>query len=77
MDLNELGEQSGMESIGARKLSGIFLGGRISKGQQVSNWENETLTLPQMSYAATDAWICLDIYNGIKKINSGKAELVD
>ncbi len=62
IDLNELGEEKGMESIGARKLSGIFLGGRISKSQQVSNWENKELTLPQKSYAATDAWICLGIY---------------
>lgn len=68
VDLNELGEQTGMESIGARKLSGIFLGGRISKSQQVSNWENEPLTPPQMSYAATDAWICLGIYEGLKKM---------
>ena len=69
IDLNELGEKSGMESIGARKLSGIFFGKRISKSQQVSNWENETLTEAQMYYAATDAWICLGIYDGIMQMN--------
>ena len=62
LDLNEFAESLEMESIGARKLSGIFLNGRISKSQQVSNWENRKLTPAQMNYAATDAWICLDIY---------------
>ena len=62
LDLNEFAESLEMESIGARKLSGIFLNGRISKSQQVSNWENSRLTPAQMNYAATDAWICLDIY---------------
>jgi ribonuclease D len=36
---------------------------RISKGQQTSNWENAILTKNQQSYAATDAWICLEMYN--------------
>ncbi|MEQ9285914.1 MAG: 3'-5' exonuclease [Cyclobacteriaceae bacterium] len=62
IDLNEFAENLEMESIGARKLSGIFLNKRISKSQQVSNWENPKLTRAQMHYAATDAWICLDIY---------------
>lgn len=62
LDLNEFAESLEMESIGARKLSGIFLNGRISKSQQVSNWENPRLTPAQMNYAATDAWICIEIY---------------
>ncbi|MCK5105087.1 MAG: 3'-5' exonuclease domain-containing protein 2, partial [Cyclobacteriaceae bacterium] len=36
---------------------------RISKNQQVSNWENPILTQHQIKYAATDAWICLEMYN--------------
>ena len=63
LDLNDFAEKTlQMESIGARKLSGIFLNKRISKSQQVSNWENGSLTPAQMTYAATDAWICLGIY---------------
>lgn len=63
LDLNDFAENNlKMESIGARKLSGIFLNKRISKSQQVSNWENGSLTPAQMTYAATDAWICLEIY---------------
>ena len=71
VDLNELAEELEMESIGARKLSGIFLNKRISKSQQVSNWENPKLTRAQMHYAATDAWICLDIYEKMLEWRKG------
>lgn len=62
VDLNELAEELELESIGARNFSGMFLKKRISKSQQVSNWENPQLTSGQITYAATDAWICLEIY---------------
>lgn len=68
VDLNELAVQLDFESIGARNLAGIFMNKRISKSQQVSNWENEELTPAQISYAATDAWICLDIYEKMKAL---------
>lgn len=70
VDLNELGNQLGFESIGARNFSGMFMKHRISKSQQVSNWENPTLTPSQISYAATDAWICLEIYDQMCKIKN-------
>ncbi len=62
VDLNKMAESLGMEDVGAKKLSGIFLRGRISKNQQTSNWENPVLTEAQQMYAATDAWVCLKIY---------------
>ena len=63
MDLNKIAPALGIENIGARNLSALLLNNRISKNQQISNWENPTLTEPQIKYAATDAWICLEIYN--------------
>ena len=63
MDLNKIAPTLGIEKIGARNLSALLLNNRISKNQQISNWENPTLTEPQVKYAATDAWICLEIYN--------------
>lgn len=63
VDLNELAPSLGIENIGARNLSALVLNSRISKNQQISNWENPSLTVPQIKYAATDAWICLEIYN--------------
>ncbi|MCG8308914.1 MAG: 3'-5' exonuclease domain-containing protein 2 [Cytophagales bacterium] len=63
LDLNKIASTLGIENIGARNLSALLLNNRISKNQQISNWENPTLTEHQIRYAATDAWICLEIYN--------------
>lgn len=62
VDLNLLAPKLGFESIGAKKLSALVLGIRISKRQQVSNWELENLSQAQIDYAATDAWLCREIY---------------
>ena len=62
VDLNLFAPKLGFESIGAKKLSALVLGIRISKRQQVSNWEQKKLTNAQIVYAATDAWICREIY---------------
>jgi len=68
-DLNNICTKLGFENIGAKNLSAIFLGHRISKSQQTSNWENDPLTLPQMLYASTDAWICREIMLKLKAHN--------
>ena len=68
IDLNEYCPKLGFESIGAKKLAALILGIRISKNQQTSNWENHELTEAQRRYAATDAWICREIY--LKLINN-------
>lgn len=62
VDLNVLTPKLGFESIGAKKLAALVLGFRISKRQQVSNWELNQLSQAQLDYAATDAWICREIY---------------
>jgi ribonuclease D len=59
----------GIKSSGLRKLSAIILGFRISKKQQVSNWEAPELTDAQLQYAATDAWVCYEIYKKLNKHN--------
>jgi ribonuclease D len=51
-----------IDELGLKKISGIVLNRRISKSQQVSNWDADELTEAQLRYAATDAWICLMIY---------------
>ncbi|MEZ5000075.1 MAG: 3'-5' exonuclease [Bacteroidales bacterium] len=68
IDLQEMVRDYGILSSGLKKLSAIVLGHSISKRQQVSNWENESLTQAQQVYAATDAWVCMKIYE--KLLNS-------
>ncbi|MFC3417645.1 3'-5' exonuclease [Algoriphagus hitonicola] len=65
-DLNDELKKIGFHNVGVRNLSGMVLGIRISKSEQVSNWEAEELTERQQRYAATDAWACLEIF---KKLN--------
>ena len=62
IDLNDLMPTLGVEKIGIRNLVAILLEKRVSKNQQVSNWENEELTRSQQQYAATDAWVCYKMY---------------
>ncbi|QSE97692.1 3'-5' exonuclease [Fulvivirga lutea] len=66
-ELNHLVKEIGIESNGLRKLTAIILGFRISKNAQVSNWEKEELTEKQIYYAATDAWVCIKMYNKLVK----------
>ena len=63
VDVNDIARDMGVNHMGVRKLAAIFLESRISKGQQVSNWEAVKLTPAQEKYAATDAWVCIAIYN--------------
>ncbi|MDI3527669.1 MAG: hypothetical protein PWR03_1852 [Tenuifilum sp.] len=68
-DLQHIAPTFGIEELSVKKLSAIVLGGTISKRQQLSNWEAEILTDAQMSYAATDAWVCREIYIKLKTAN--------
>ena len=47
-------------------LTALLLGFRISKSAQTSNWDSDQLNEKQISYAATDAWVCLKIYDILK-----------
>ncbi|RNC66901.1 3'-5' exonuclease [Proteiniphilum sp. X52] len=63
IDLQGFVDQFGIEDNSLQKIYAILFGKKISKNQRVSNWEAETLTPAQQSYAAIDAWACLRIYN--------------
>ncbi len=69
IELNQLVKEIGIESNGLRKLTAIILGFRISKSAQTSNWENAELTHKQKTYAATDAWVCYEMYSSL--LNKG------
>ncbi len=62
IDLQTIAPQWGIDEKSLRKLSAIVLGQRVSKAQRLSNWEATTLTDKQQLYAATDAWVCIRIY---------------
>jgi ribonuclease D len=68
VDLQSFVRGYGIQSSGLKKLTAIVLGFRISKRQQVTDWEAKELTEAQQIYAATDAWVCHQIY---KKLTNG------
>ena len=65
VDLQSEVQKFGIEDKSLRKMSGIVLGKRVSKAQRLSNWEAQSFTDQQKIYAATDAWVCLKIYDAL------------
>jgi len=62
VDLGVIARRSGSSQTGLRNLAGIFLGFRIPKGNRTSNWAARTLSPAQITYAATDAWACRELF---------------
>lgn len=71
VELAELAKKSGLQEEGVKKLTGLLLGFRVSKTAQTSNWEAAALNEKQIVYAATDAWVCLEIYQKLKAAAAG------
>ncbi|MDA3954018.1 MAG: 3'-5' exonuclease domain-containing protein 2 [Bacteroidales bacterium] len=69
IDLQDYVSDFGIEAMSLKKITAIVLNKRISKSQQVTNWDREELSEAQQIYAATDAWACLQVYN---KLNQEK-----
>ncbi len=67
VDLQKIVWEYGIKDKSVKKMSAIILGVRISKTQQLSNWEAEALSDSQCLYAATDAWVCREMYNLLMK----------
>jgi ribonuclease D len=62
VDLGTVATRHGLKQTGVRNLAGLFLGFRIPKGTKTSNWSRAQLTGQQVTYAATDAWACRELY---------------
>lgn len=67
VDLQRIVWEYGIKDKSVKKMAAIILGVRISKTQQLSNWEADELSEPQQLYAATDAWVCTEMYNTLMK----------
>lgn len=62
LDLGLVARRYRLEQTGLRNLAGIFLGVRIPKGARTSNWAAARLSAAQITYAATDAWVCRELF---------------
>lgn len=63
IDIQSIAPEWGIGEKSLRKLAAIVLGSKVSKAQRLTNWEAAELTAAQKMYAATDAWVCIEIFN--------------
>jgi ribonuclease D len=62
IDLGVIARRCGIEQTGVRNLTGLFLGFRLPKGTRTSNWARVQLSPAQITYAASDAWVCRELH---------------
>lgn len=62
VDLGDMVKRHGLKQSGVRNLAGLFLGYRVPKGAKTTNWAAPRLSAQQITYAATDAWVCRELY---------------
>lgn len=68
IDLQSIVCKYGIMELGLQKIFAIIFGKKISKAQQLTNWENSHLTPEQARYASTDAWATLSIYLALQQV---------
>lgn len=68
VDVGELARQAGCRNHGLSGLTALLLDFRMSKKSQLSNWDQETLTPAQITYAATDAWAGRELYHKLQQL---------
>ena len=66
VELQSFVKQYSIADTSLQKIYAIVFGERISKSQRLSNWEAESLSPEQQSYAAIDAWACLRLYRYLR-----------
>jgi len=70
IELGKMATRAGIKANGVRTIAAQVLGFRVSKGAQCSNWERSALAPAQVVYAATDAWVCREIYLALAKVKN-------
>lgn len=61
-ELQDHMKELGILDMSLAKLYANLFHQRISKREQLSNWEADVLSDKQKMYAATDAWACIQLY---------------
>lgn len=70
VDLQDHMKELGIEDMSLQKLYANIFGEKISKAQQLSNWEADVLNDKQKVYAATDAWACIRLYEEYLRLSA-------
>ena len=75
IELQQFVKEFGIEDMSLQKLFANVFRQKISKNQQLTNWEADILTDKQKLYAATDAWSCIMIYKELCRLKNEGFEL--
>lgn len=75
IELQEMSKEMGIVDMSLQKLYANLFGQKISKTQQLSNWEADNLSDAQQLYAATDAWACIQLYEEMTRMQDEGFEL--
>lgn len=77
IDLQQHVGELGVKDLSLQKLYANFFHQKISKTVRLSNWETDVLSDSQKTYAATDAWACIKIYEELIRLErTGDYKLV-
>ena len=77
IDLQDHVREIGVEDLSLQKLYANFFAQKISKREQLTNWEADILQDKQKRYAATDAWSCIMLYEELMRLEqTGDYELI-
>ena len=77
IELQKEVKEIGIEDMSLQKIYANLFGQKIAKNQQLSNWEADTLSPAQQSYAATDAWACLQIHEEVTRLKRDKNYILE
>lgn len=77
IDLQDVVGDLGIQDQSLQKIYANLFSRKISKRQRLTNWDAPVLTEKQKTYAATDAWTCINLYEEICRLKvTGEYELI-
>jgi ribonuclease D len=65
IDIQNVAKEKGLVNRGLKGMTQEVLNAALTKGPKMTNWERADLTAEQLLYAATDAWIGLELYRSL------------
>ena len=72
IDLQDMVGEIGIEDLSLQKLYANLFHQKISKRQRLTNWDSDVLNDKQKTYAALDAWACINLYEEIVKLKKNR-----
>lgn len=77
IELQDYVADLGIEAMSLQKICALVFERKLSKAQRLSNWEADVLTDAQKVYAATDAWICVQIYRRLEELKEAGELIIE